>query len=161
MSSSLPPLISQNYGAGRLDRVREAYDLAIRFICLWQLGIYLLLAFTAPLLASVFSQENEVIGAITLFLWILPLGYGLQGIIILTNSSLNALHKPASALYLSVARFFVFYVPLAWAGSRYFGLEGFFAGAVIGNLMMAAISWQTFNRALASEQRLQGAGSPT
>ena len=161
MSSSLPPLISQNYGAGRLDRVREAYDLAIRFICLWQLGIYLLLAFTAPLLASVFSQDNEVIGAITLFLWILPLGYGLQGIIILTNSSLNALHKPASALYLSVARFFVFYVPLAWAGSRYFGLEGFFAGAVIGNLMMAAISWQTFNRALASEQRLQGAGSPT
>ena len=106
-----------------------------------------------------FSQDNEVIGAITLFLWILPLGYGLQGIIILTNSSLNALHKPASALYLSVARFFVFYVPLAWAGSRYFGLEGFFAGAVIGNLMMAAISWQTFNRALESEQRLQGAGS--
>ena len=161
MSSSLPPLISQNYGAGRLDRVREAYDLAIRFICLWQLGIYLLLAFTAPLLASVFSQDNEVIGAITLFLWILPLGYGLQGIIILTNSSLNALHKPASALYLSVARFFVFYVPLAWAGSRHFGLEGFFAGAVMGNLMMAAISWQTFNRALASKQRLQGAGSPT
>ena len=108
------------------------------------------MAFTAPLLASVFSQDNEVIGAITLFLWILPLGYGLQGIIILTNSSLNALHKPASALYLSVARFFVFYVPLAWAGSRYFGLEGFFAGAVIGNLLMAAISWQTFNRALVS-----------
>jgi hypothetical protein len=52
-------------------------------------------------------------------------------------------------------------VPLAWAGSRHFGLEGFFAGAVIGNLLMAAISWQTFNRALASEQRLQGAGSPT
>ena len=159
MSSSLPPLISQNYGAGRLDRVREAYDLAIRFIGFWQLGIYLLLAFTAPLLASVFSQDDEVTRAISLFLWILPLGYGLQGIIILTNSSLNALHKPASALYLSIARFFVFYVPLAWAGSLYFGLEGFFAGAVCGNLMMAAISWRAFNRALASEQLLQEASS--
>ena len=159
MSSSLPPLISQNYGAGRLDRVREAYDLAIRFIGLWQLGIYLLLALTAPLLASVFSQDDEVTRAISLFLWILPLGYGLQGVIILTNSSLNALHKPASALYLSIARFFVFYVPLAWAGSLYFGLEGFFAGAVCGNLMMAAISWRAFNRALASEQLLQEASS--
>ena len=159
MSSSLPPLISQNYGAGRLDRVREAYDLAIRFIGLWQLGIYLLLALTAPLLASVFSQDDEVTRAISLFLWILPLGYGLQGVIILTNSSLNALHRPASALYLSIARFFVFYVPLAWAGSLYFGLEGFFAGAVCGNLMMAAISWRAFNRALASEQLLQEASS--
>ena len=59
MSSSLPPLISQNYGAGRLDRVREAYDLAIRFIGLWQLGIYLLLALTAPLLASVFLRRRS------------------------------------------------------------------------------------------------------
>ena len=56
MSSSLPPLISQNYGAGRLDRVREAYDLAIRFICLWQLGIYLLLAFTAHCLLLFFLR---------------------------------------------------------------------------------------------------------
>ena len=159
MSSSLPPLISQNYGAGRLDRVGEAYDLAIRFISLWQIGIYLLLAFTAPLIASVFSQDDEVAGAITLFLWILPLGYGLQGIIILTNSSLNALHKPASALYLSIARFFVFYVPLAWTGSLYFGLEGFFAGAVCGNLIMAGISWRTFNQALAVEKRLRDDGS--
>ena len=158
MSSSLPPLISQNFGAGRLDRVRDAYDLAIRFICFWQLGVYVLLALTAPLLASVFSQDANVTRAITLFLWILPIGYGLQGIVILTNSSLNALHKPASALYLSIARFFVFYVPLAWVGSLYFGLEGFFAGAVCGNFLMAAISWRTFNRALAAEQRLQEAG---
>ena len=158
MSSSLPPLISQNFGAGRLDRVRDAYDLAIRFICFWQLGVYVLLALTAPLLASVFSQDANVTRAITLFLWILPIGYGLQGIVILTNSSLNALHKPASALYLSIARFFVFYVPIAWVGSLYFGLEGFFAGAVCGNFLMAAISWRTFNRALAAEQRLQEAG---
>ncbi|HBW83093.1 MAG TPA: MATE family efflux transporter [Gammaproteobacteria bacterium] len=159
MSSSLPPVISQNFGAGRLDRVKEAYDLAIRFICFWQLGVYVLLALAAPLVASIFSKEDDVTGAINLFLWILPLGYGLQGVIILTNSSLNALHKPASALYLSIARFFVFYVPFAWVGSLYFGLGGFFAGAVSGNLVMAAISWRTFNRALAAEQQSQKIGS--
>jgi putative MATE family efflux protein len=155
MSSSLPPLISQNLGAGRLDRVEEAYRIAIRFIVVWQLGIYLVLALTAPLIATLFSDDTEVTEAIRLFLWIMPLGYGLQGIIILTNSSLNALHKPLSALYLSIARFFALYVPLAWIGSMYLGLFGFFAGAVCGNLLMAAISWRTFNRNLSGDQELQ------
>ncbi len=147
MSSSLPPLISQNFGADRMDRVVEAYRLSIKFIMLWQFGIYLLLAVTAPWIAAVFSEDPTVVEAIKLFIWIMPLGYGFQGIIILTNSSLNALHKPLSALYLSVARFFVFYVPLAWVGSMYYGLNGFFAGAVCGNLAMALISWRTFNKA--------------
>ena len=155
MSMSLPPMVSQNLGANRLDRVEEAYRIATRFIVVWQLGIYLLMALTAPLVAALFSDDPEVVEAIKLFLWIMPLGYGLQGIIILTNSSLNALHKPLSALYLSIARFFVFYVPLAWLGSEYLGLFGFFAGAVVGNFLMALISWRTFNRALSGELELQ------
>ncbi|MEE3289571.1 MAG: MATE family efflux transporter [Pseudomonadota bacterium] len=154
ISSSLPPLISQNYGAGRLDRIREAYRIATRFILVWQLIIYLLLAVGAGILASIFSEDPEVVEAIKLFVWIMPLGYGLQGIIILTNSSLNALHRPLNALTLSVARFFVFYVPLAYVGSVYFGLYGFFAGAVCGNLLMAVISWRTFKHALSGEQQL-------
>jgi len=154
ISSSLPPLISQNYGAGRLDRIKEAYRIATRFILVWQLIIYLLLAVGAGILASIFSEDPEVVEAIKLFVWIMPLGYGLQGIIILTNSSLNALHRPLNALILSIARFFVFYLPLAYVGSVYFGLYGFFAGAVCGNLLMAMISWRTFKRALSGEQQL-------
>lgn len=148
MSSSLPPLISQNFGAERIDRVTEAYRLSIRFVMLWQLGIYLFLALTAGLIATIFSDDPDVMHTIRLFVWIMPLGYGFQGIIILTNSSLNALHQPAAALYLSVMRFFIFYVPLAWLGSQFFGLAGFFAGAVTGNAMMAAVSWLRFNRAI-------------
>ena len=154
ISSSLPPLISQNYGAGRLDRIKEAYRIATRFILVWQLIIYLLLAIGAGILASIFSEDPEVVEAIKLFVWIMPLGYGLQGIIILTNNSLNALHRPLNALILSIARCFVFYLPLAYVGSVYFGLYGFFAGAVCGNLLMAMISWRTFKRALSGEQQL-------
>ena len=154
ISSSLPPLISQNYGAGRLDRIKEAYRIATRFILVWQLIIYLLLAIGAGILASIFSEDPEVVEAIKLFVWIMPLGYGLQGIIILTNSSLNALPRPINHLILSISRFFVFYVPLTYVGSVYFGLYGFFAGAVCGNLLLAMISWRTFKRALSGEQQL-------
>ena len=155
MSSSLPPLISQNFGAGKINRVEEAYRLSIKFILGWQMLVYVVLALGAGLIASTFSDDPEVIGTIKLFLWILPLGYGMQGIIILTNSSLNALHRPMSALYLSSTRFFVFYVPLAYVGSQWFGLVGFFGGALCGNLLMAAISLRTFNTAISGEQQNQ------
>ena len=155
ISSSLPPLISQNFGAQRLDRVEEAYRLSIKFILGWQLIIYFILFSSSEFIATIFSDDPEVIESIKLFIWIMPLGYGLQGIIILTNSSLNAMHKPISALYLSIARFFVFYVPLAYVGSQYFGLYGFFCGAVCGNLLMGIISYRTFNEAIAAEIRLE------
>lgn len=155
MSSSLPPLISQNFGADRMDRVAEAYHISTRFILGWQMLVYVALALGATLIAGVFSDDPDVVATIRLFVWIMPLGYGLQGVIILTNSSLNALHKPMVALYLSIARFFVFYVPLAYLGSIYFGLIGFFAGAVCGNFLMAMISWRTFNRTLSEEPQLQ------
>jgi len=151
MSSSLPPLISQNFGADRIDRVAEAYRLSIRFVLLWQLAVYLFLGLTAELIANAFSDDPEVMQTIRLFVWIMPLGYGFQGIIILTNSSLNALHQPGAALYLSIMRFFLFYVPLAWIVSQFFGVAGFFAGAVCGNALMASISWLRFNRALGEE----------
>ncbi len=143
MSSTLPPLISQNYGAGRLDRIKEAYSISLRFIVVWQLAVYLLLIFAAPWIAGFFTSDPEVLETIRLFIWILPMGYGMQGIIILSNSSLNAMHRPMTALYLSIARFFIFYEPCAYLGSRLYGVTGFFGGAVFANTLMAMISWIT------------------
>ena len=146
LSMTLPPFISQNFGAGQLHRVEEAYKVAIKFILVWQILIYILLAVGAHWIASIFAKEAEVADLIKLFIWILPLGYGLQGIIILTNSSFNALHKPMIALGLSVVRLFVCYLPLAYLGSLIYGLAGLFAGALLGNILMAMISYRLFTK---------------
>ncbi|MFB0980202.1 MAG: MATE family efflux transporter [Alteromonadaceae bacterium] len=146
MSMTLPPFISQNFGAGNMHRVEKSFKVSIKFVLIWQLLIYLLLVLIAPFIADVFSKEKAVADIIVLFMWVMPLGYGLQGVIILTNSSFNALHKPMVALMLSVIRLFVCYVPLAYLGSVYYGLEGFFIGGVVGNFIMAMISYRLFDK---------------
>lgn len=146
MSMTLPPFISQNFGAGYMHRVEKAYKASIKFVLLWQVLIYLVLIITAPWIAAAFAKEQEVADVIVLFIWILPLGYGLQGVVILTNSSFNALHKPLVALALSIVRLFVCYVPLAYLGSYLYGLHGFFIGALLGNMIMAAISYRLFTK---------------
>lgn len=69
----------------------------------------------------------------------------MQGIVILTNSSLNAMHRPMSALALSIVRLFVFFVPISIAGSYLFGLKGLYWGTVLANIAMAIVSFVVFN----------------
>jgi len=146
LSMTLPPFISQNFGAGSMQRVEDAYKIAIKFVLVWQFLIFVILFFLAPYIANAFSKEQQVADIIIMYIWILPLGYGFQGIIILTNSSFNALHKPMIALILSVIRLFICYVPLAYLGSLLYGLQGFFIGALIGNILMASISYYLFSK---------------
>ncbi len=148
LSMTLPPFISQNFGADKIARVSQAYCFTMRFVIIWQVGIALLMMLISPLIASIFAEEEEVAELLQLFLFIVPLGYGLQGIIILTNSSLNAMHKPMMALVLSILRLFVFFVPISYLGSHLYQLEGMFWGGVIANLCTAVVAYVWFTRLL-------------
>ncbi len=152
LSMSLPPFISQNFGAEQFKRIFDAYQMCIKFVVIWQLFIFAVLAICAPYIAMAFAEEASVAQTITLFLFIVPLGYGLQGIIILTNSSFNALHKPIIAVWLSIIRLFVCYIPFTALGSYLYGLEGLFWGCVVANVVAAAVSYFWFNYELKKEK---------
>jgi putative MATE family efflux protein len=154
LSMSLPPFISQNYGANNLTRIKTAFNMAAKFVLIWQLVVFIVLALTSNFIASLFAQEATVVRDIALFLCIVPVAYGLQGIIILTNSSFNAMHKPMSALLLSILRLFIFYVPIASLGSYLYGLEGLFWGCVVANLVTSILAYVWFTRNLRNEMAL-------
>lgn len=153
LSMSLPPFISQNFGAMQLDRIHASYKLCVKFVMVWQLLVFIVIALLSPYIASVFADEQSVAEQITLFLLIVPIGYGLQGIIILTNSSFNAMHKPLAAVWLSLIRLFVCYVPITALGSYFYGLEGIFWGCVIANVLAAAVSFYWFNHELTAQMK--------
>ena len=152
LSMSLPPLISQNFGAMQLNRIHIAYKLCVRFVLVWQLLVFIVIALLAPYIGAVFAEEESVAEQITLFLLIVPIGYGLQGIIILTNSSFNAMHKPITAMWLSLIRLFVCYVPITALGSLWYGLEGIFWACVIANILAATVSYYWFNRVIKQQK---------
>lgn len=146
LSMSLPPFISQNFGAGNMDRVRAAYRTALVFCLGFQLLVYLSLVLLSPGIQTAFARDAAVAEVLALFIWIMPLGYGLQGWIILTNSSFNALHKPMQALSLSVVRLFVTFIPLSILGNALAGLTGLFIGGVIANVITALVAYRWFMR---------------
>ena len=148
LSMSLPPFISQNSGARQLGRVDEAYRSAVKMVLAIQLLLYLLLVLVSPCLVPASSVEPQVQRLLMQYLWILPLGYGLQGVVILTCSSLNALHQPRPAFALSLLRFFGLFVPLSCLLGYGFGLSGLFVGGVLANLLCACLAYLWFNSTL-------------
>ncbi len=139
MSMSVPPFVSQNYGAHRFDRVEQGLKLSLNFVLVLQLGLYVLVALTAPWIAMIFTRDTAVQEMITLVLRILPLSYAFQGMVVLSASSFNALHAPRNALITSLLRFFVFYVPLALIGNEIDGIRGLFIGAAVGNVLAGVV----------------------
>ncbi|APE29512.1 MATE family efflux transporter [Halomonas aestuarii] len=141
LSMTLSPLVSQNAGAGQHDRVRRAILGCFVFVLAWQLLVWAVLQGLAPWLVAGYAEKEAVARVLRSFLWLVPLGLGAQGVVILAVSSFNALHRPALAMRLSVFRLFALTVPLAWLGGRLAGSTGVFAGMLAANLLVGLLAW--------------------
>lgn len=141
LSMTLPPFISQNFGAKLIQRVQGAYQSAIQFALIWQLLVYLLLALSAGWVAQLFSDDPDVLRWLTLWILIVPLGFGFQATTFLSSSTFNALHQPLRAMRVSLVRLFLLYVPLGWLGNHLFELKGMFVALVCANALTALFAW--------------------
>jgi putative MATE family efflux protein len=153
LSSTLPMFIGQNVGAGRNDRAYTALMGCLKIVLGFQCLIYLVLLVLGESIATTFSSNAEVIQVIRTYLWILPLTYGAHGVVVLCMVSLNVLRRPRMALLLTFTRLMILYVPLAYIGSRFWGLQGLFAGAAMGNILACIFAW-TMIRKVSAEAGL-------
>ncbi len=145
LRSVLCPFIGQNWGAGRHDRVREAVGLSNRFALAWGGLLLVVFAIWGGAVAAIFNDDPNVVANVALYLWIVPLSYGLKGVFQLATGGLSVLHRPIDAAVLTAFQIFGLYVPLGLLGSRLLGLPGVFGAASAANLVsgVAAFLWLT------------------
>jgi len=141
LSMTLPPFISQNFGAGHFKRVKEAYYSSIRFVMVFQALIYAVLFMFSSMIARAFADDEKVIEIVILYLMILPLCHGFGGITILTNSSLNALHRPMISVGLNVVRLFVLMLPLAYLGGYIDNVNGLIIGVSLSGVFTGILAF--------------------
>lgn len=148
LSSVIVPFVGQNWGAGKHDRVSLAVKFSNRFVMGWGVGVLILLATLGRPIASILHDDPAVISTIVLYLRIAPVGYSLQGILLLSTAALNALRKPFHASALSVIQMFLLYVPMAYVGARLFDLKGIFGALALSYLISGILAHQVLRRAL-------------
>tara|TARA_R110002096_G_scaffold154_3_gene728 strand:+ start:17037 stop:18350 length:1314 start_codon:yes stop_codon:yes gene_type:complete len=141
LSSVIGPFVGQNLSAGHHDRIK----LSLRQCAVFCLGSGLVIAIVLALLAGVlpglFSENPDVMRVTRLFLWIAPISYGAYGIVMVVNAAFNGLGKPMPAVYISVARMIVLYLPLAFIAQYFLGVTGIFAAYVAANLLTGLLGY--------------------
>lgn len=141
LSMTLPPFVSQNLGAGQFERVKIAYYGAVKFALVWQLLIFVLLLLNRGSIVDIFTDTDAVKVPLSMWLMVVPLGFGMQAVIFLSASTLNALHQPLRALRISLIRLFVFFIPLAWGANMLLGLQAMFIAFVVANTCAASVAF--------------------
>lgn len=142
ISAVLPNVVGQNLGAQKPERAKEAIKKCFQFVFALKILICFLLIISSELIAKLFTSDEGIIEIIVLYLYIVPITYGLGGLILLINALMIVLGQPKLALYINFIRMFILYIPFGYLGSKYYGTKGLFLGVAIGiaiSYLMAAI----------------------
>ena len=146
LSSILVPFIGQNLGADKIERICRAKHYSVWFSLIWGAVCWIFFVFVGRNIANIFTNDTEVAVGITHYLWIVPIGYGFQGIFMVINASFNAINKPFLSSALHLVRFFILYIPLCYLGARFFGLNGAFGGVCLSNILAGVFSLMLIKR---------------
>ncbi len=108
--------------------------------------MFIVFAFLGGTVGSIFSDDPEVISVTGLYLSIVPIGYGLYGIVAISTSAMSVLKKPIHAAILTLTQAFILYIPMAYVGSLLVGLWGVFLALPVSYLVSSIVAIYTLNR---------------
>ncbi|MEA5114350.1 MAG: MATE family efflux transporter [Geobacteraceae bacterium] len=136
---SLIPFVAQNFGAGRLDRIRQARKVTMTFAVSYGIFIGFLFIIFAEPMARIFSTERAVTEVLCSFIYITCMGYGMLEVHRYAGFMITGAHYPVQASMLNILRVVVLLIPLSIAGSILLELEGIFWGRLATDLLCGLI----------------------
>lgn len=156
LSAVSSPFFGQNFGAGHFDRLLEARRVVARFCLLLGLGLFVILLLVARPLTGLFSESAPIQDVATHFLWIVSISWGAYGVVMSTNASFNGMGQPLPGVVISSCRVIFVFLPLAFAGRHFFGLDGLFAAETLSNALMGAVAFAWLGRRIRRQSAAAG-----
>lgn len=155
LAASIGPFVGQNIGKGRLDRVRQAVHLSCWFGFFWGLFAWALLAIFSRPIAAIFNENPDVIRSVQQYLWIVPAGFGMQGVLSVINSHLNTINKPVQASLIIIVQMIVLGLPAMYVGKLLADIQGIFMGLALTYIFGGILSIFMNNLIMSRLQRVR------
>lgn len=140
MGNTAMAVLGQNLGAGKSERVKVALSILNRFSIIFFTILYFIVFFSAPLLASIFTDDPEVIAIVVIYLRILPISYAMQSIYLVSTSLYNVLGRPLIATILGFGQLLLIVYPLGTLAFNTFGIYGLFVVVMCSYYVLAGAS---------------------
>ncbi|MEM8555942.1 MAG: MATE family efflux transporter [Pseudomonadota bacterium] len=156
LSGAVGPIIGQNYGAGRRDRVAGAFRDALLFTALVVVVMAALLFALRHSLVWLFQAEGLSRDLVLLFCGPLALAWFFNGVIFVTNAAFNNLGRPLLSTLVNWGRHTIGTIPFVMLGGWWLGAEGVLIGQAVGGFFFAILAFALAQRVIRSGEPNQG-----
>lgn len=134
LSGAIGPIVAQNLGAGRTDRVREALRDALAFVVVAVAAAWIGLALAENGIVAAFSAHGVTAELVRLFCSLLAGSFLFTGALYVANAAFNNLGFPLLSTVFNWGRATLGTIPFATYGSTY-GPSGVLIGQAAGSLL--------------------------
>ncbi len=140
LSGAVGPIIGQNFGAEKHDRVRQAFREALIFTAAVVVIITgILFALREPI-AALFEAEGITKELVFLFCGPLALAFFFNGAIFVGNAAFNNLGHPFYSTTINWGRHTLGTIPFVMLGAAWLGAPGVLIGQAAGGVVFAIIA---------------------
>ena len=142
------PLVGYNYGAREHGRVSRLYNLTLGLSAgIMAIGTLLCLTIAGPLM-GLFTSNPETIAIGQTALRIICLGFVVSAVSTTSSGALEGLGKGTQSLVISLCRYIVFIMPLAWVLCRQFGPVGVWNAFWATEVLSAIVSLIVYKKSV-------------
>ena len=149
------PLIGYNDGAGEHKRVEQLYRLTLLLnICIMTAGMILCLTIPGKLMGA-FAENPQTIQNGVTALHIICFGFILSAVSVTACGALEGLGKGIPSLLISLSRYVVLIIPLAFIFSRFFGAAGVWHAFWVTEALSAVFAVIIYRRSVKTESFIE------
>ncbi len=149
LSGAVGPILGQNFGARRYDRLRAVMRDSLIVTMVYVLGAWLLLALFRHQLATLFGATAEARELIVFFCLFAAGSFLFNGALFVSNAAFNNLGHAGYSTIFNWGRATLGTVPFVWLGATLYGAVGVIAGWALGAVVFGIVSAVTCFRVVA------------
>ncbi len=145
LSGAVGPILGQNLGAGRHDRLRSTMVDSLKVVVVYVLVTWLLLALFASVIADAFGASGAGRDVILFFCHFVAGSFVFNGAVFVANAAFNNLGFVLYSTALNWSRATLGVVPFIWLGGQWYGIKGVLAGYSLGVVLFGVAGvWGCF-----------------
>jgi len=139
LSGAVGPIIGQNFGAERMDRVKETLNNSLLVTTVYTIAVCILLYFLQDYVILMFSLQGDASIIVAAFCSYVAITFTFNGALFVANTSFNNLGKPLYSTALNLGKATLGTLPFVYFGSQWFGALGVLYGQALGNVLFGIL----------------------
>ena len=146
LAGSVGPIIGQNYGAKRHDRVLKTLTDGLLFSAVYTLATSLVLFIFRHHIAEAFNAAGRTVDIVVFFCTFIGISWAFAGAQFVANAAFNNLGRAKLSTWFNWGKATLGTIPFALVGARLGGPEGILAGTALGSVIFGIASVVTAYR---------------